>query len=106
MTTQATFPTVALTGDGLRLSHLVFDARHPDRTRAALGLAVQGAARRRGVNAKDAGNLPGRAVGAVVEANLVLLAAIEGQATAVDSPAAGIVADAARAQARIMSAIA
>ncbi len=106
LTTRATFPAVATTDDGLQLSHLVFDARHPDRTRAAISLAVQGAVRSRGVAPDAAAGLASEAIGAVVEANIAVLAAIEREAAVVDSPAARIVADAARAEARIIAAVA
>lgn len=106
LTTRATFPALATTDDGLRLSHLVFDSQHPDRARAAISLAVQGAVRSRGVASDAAAGLASEAIGAVVEANTAVLTAIEQEAAVVDSPAARIVADAARAQARIIAAVA
>jgi len=70
-------PKLDFRDSGVTLSHLVFHRNHPEQVRAVLRLALLGAARRAGLNDRQAGRTVEPGFVAIRDANLRLLDALE-----------------------------
>lgn len=96
---DATFPVTARTANGLRLSHLIFDAGHPERSSAAVALPVRALAMQRGMTDAKARTIADDAYAQIVAANLDLLDRLVGEAASTAGAVAVTVGTAARIQA-------
>ena len=97
-------PRITLEEGGVVLSHLVCDRQHPQRLNAVLHLVVQLLTRRYGLPAQAEKDVQQELRTALYQANAILLADLHAAATALAStlPAAALVMQAIRQQARIM----
>ncbi len=97
-------PLVTFGEAGLTLSHLACHRQHPQRLRAALRLAVLGAARRQGLSGADAELVVMQAFAALRESNLALLQAVQSAARPLEpgEPVAAMLGNAAMLQADIL----
>jgi hypothetical protein len=102
---ERTYPAVTLADAGITFSHLLLDADHPDRLRAAIGLPVRARAIRAGATEPEADRLAGEVHDALVAANIDILDAIVDEAALVAGPAAQTVADAVRRHRELASAL-
>ena len=97
-------PLITFGEADLTLSHLACHRQHPQRLRAALRLAVLGAARRQGLSGADAEQVVMHAFEALREINLALLQALKGAARPLElgEPVAAMLSLAATLQADIL----
>ncbi|MFI0432447.1 MAG: hypothetical protein ACH36H_04825 [Candidatus Nanopelagicales bacterium] len=117
-------PRVQRTDDGLVLSHLTFNRRHPERFHVPLRMALQGAAQQGGLSAEAARKVAEQTVEEIAAANVELLDRIVAAGRAAShtradggrcpgpapaptaQPALGLLADAATTQADIIRTVA
>jgi hypothetical protein len=98
-------PQVTLEGDGLRLSHLCCHHHHPQRVQTVLKLALQGSLKRRGHPDGEVQRLAEEAIGHLSSANHRMLHRLVEAVDAAGGPGSWILAEAARRQAAIITAV-
>ncbi|MFM2438391.1 MAG: hypothetical protein RLZ55_1210, partial [Actinomycetota bacterium] len=84
-------PRISRTDDGLAMSHLTFNRRHPERFHVPLRMALQGAAQQGGLSAGAAHRVAAQTAEAIAAANLELLDAVvaAGRGSADPAPTPG-----------------
>ena len=98
-------PRVILDPDGLRLSHLCCDQAHPERVQTMLRLALQAHLKRRGYDDALALQIANSGLGAIGEANVLLLKQLAAAAQPSSHPGGATLAAAAGRQASIIAAV-